>query len=60
MGYSVADAAISGLSILTLCSVFYLIRDAFKNHHMNIFSYLMVTLAVFALISKFQTLVYSE
>lgn len=52
MVYSVADASVTGLSIFTICGVIFLVRDAFKKHHMNIFGHLMVILIVFGLLSK--------
>jgi membrane-bound ClpP family serine protease len=52
MTYSVADASITGLSLMTLAGVIFLIKDAFKKQHMNIFGHLMIILIVFGLISK--------
>ena len=51
--YSFCDAVITGLSLLTLIAVIYLIRKAFKKHYLNIFSHMMLILIVFGLISKF-------
>ena len=54
--YSFCDAIISGLSVLTLAAVLYLIRRAFKKHYLNIFSHMMLILIVFGLVSKFSYL----
>ena len=51
--YSFCDAFISGLSLLTLAGVLYLIRKAFKKHFLNIFSHMMLILIVFGLLSKY-------
>ena len=50
--YSFCDAIISGLAVLTLIAVIYLIRKAFKKHYLNIFSHMMLILIVFGLVSK--------
>ena len=55
MTFSVADGAITGLSLVTLAGVLYLVKDAFAKHHMNVFMHLMVILIVFGLISKSQS-----
>ena len=52
MGFSLADGAVSGLSLLTLAGVVYIVKDAFKKHHMNVFAFLMISLVIFGLISK--------
>lgn len=54
MTFSIADGAITGLSLVTLAGVLYLVKDAFAKHHMNVFMHLMVILIVFGLISKSQ------
>ncbi len=54
MTFSVADGAITGLSLVTLAGVLYLVKDAFAKHQMNVFTHLMVILIVFGLISKSQ------
>ena len=54
--YSFCDAIISGLSVLTIIAVIYLIRRAFKKHYLNIFSHMMLILIVFGLVSKFYNL----
>jgi len=54
--YAVADAVISVLSLATLAYVIYSTKGAFGKHHFNIFSYLMLILIVFSLISKSLTL----
>ena len=46
------DAAISLLAASTLFYVIYKVRFAFGKHYMNIFTYLMLVLIIFALISK--------
>ena len=51
--YSFCDAVISGLSLLTLAAVLYLIRRAFRKHYLNVFSHMMLILIVFGLISKY-------
>ena len=53
--YTFGDAVISGLSLVTLFAVCYLVRNAFRKHYLNIFSHLMLILIVFGLISKFFT-----
>ena len=53
--YTFCDAFISGLSLLTLATVLYLIRKAFKKHYLNIFSHMMLILIVFGLLSKYYT-----
>ena len=50
--YSVADAIISAMALMTLCFVVFTTRVAFKKHYLNIFSHLMLILIVFALASK--------
>jgi len=55
MTFSVADGAITGLSLVTLAGVIYLVKDAFVKHHMNVFTHLMVILIVFGLFSKTST-----
>ena len=50
--YSIADAVISALSLVTLCYVIYSSRVAFKKHYLNVFSHLMLILIVFSLLSK--------
>ena len=55
MTFSVADGAITGLSLVTLAGVLYLVKDAFAKHQMNVFTHLMVILIVFGLISKSQS-----
>jgi hypothetical protein len=52
MTFSVADGAITGLSLVTLAGVIYLVKDPFTKHHMNVFTHLMVILIVFGLFSK--------
>lgn len=52
MTFSFADGSITGLSLLTLGGVIYLVRDAYAKHHMNIFGHLMIILIVFGLLSK--------
>ena len=50
--YAVSDAVVSLLSLLTLYYVIWATRVAFKKHHFNIFSHLMLILIVFSLIGK--------
>ena len=52
MTFSVADGAITGLSILTIFAVLYLVNSPFNKHHMNIFAHLMIILIIFGLLSK--------
>ena len=53
--YSFCDAFISGLSLLTIAGVLYLIRKAFKKHFLNIFSHMMLILIIFGLLSKYSS-----
>ena len=50
--FAVADAVVSAFSLITLCYVIYSTRKAFKKHHLNIFSHLILILIVASLISK--------
>ena len=50
--YTFCDAFISGLALLTLVGVLYLVSKAFKKHYLNVFSHLMIILIVYGLISK--------
>ena len=56
--YAIADAVISVLSIATLAYVLWSTKGAFKKHHLNIFSHLMLILIVFSLVSKSITFYY--
>ena len=50
--FAVADAVVSAFSLITLCYVIFSTRKAFKKHHLNIFSHLILILIVASLISK--------
>ena len=50
--YSLGDAVITVLALVTLGFLVYSTRQPFKKHNMNIFSHLMLILLVFSLISK--------
>jgi hypothetical protein len=52
MPFSVCDASVLGLSLTTMAGVIYLVKPAFKKHHVNVFGHLMVILIVFGLLSK--------
>ena len=51
--FSISDAVITILSLLTLTYVIKTTRIAFKKHYLNIFSHLMLILIVFSLLSKY-------
>ena len=51
--FSISDAVITLLSLITLVYVVKTTRIAFKKHYLNIFSHLMLILIVFSLLSKY-------
>ena len=53
--YSIADAVVSALSLVTLGYVILATRVAFKKHYLNVFSHLMLILIVVSLLSKHLT-----
>ena len=56
MIHPIQDVCISLLSLVTLAYVIFKVKFAFKKHYMNIFTYLMLILIIFALLSKYRTL----
>ena len=53
--FTVSDAVVSALSLITLFYVIFTTRLPFKKHYLNIFSHLMLILIVFSLLSKYQS-----
>ena len=59
MGFSAGDAFVLGLSLFTAAIVYYKVRVPFKKKTMNIFTYLMLVLVMFALVGKSSHFIYS-
>jgi hypothetical protein len=52
MGFQGFDGVLLATSLMTLGGVVYIVRPAYKQHHLNVFSYLILTLVIFALIVR--------
>ena len=52
MGFQGFDGVLLATSLMTLGGVIHIVRPAYKQHHLNVFSYLILTLVIFALIVR--------
>ena len=63
MGFRGFDGVCMATSLMTLGGVVWLVRPAYKQHHLNVFAYLILILVIFALVIRslfFLIDVYSE
>jgi hypothetical protein len=53
MAFKAFDGILLSASLLTLFGVIRMSQLAFKKHYMNVFTFLILTLIIFALIGKY-------